>query len=343
MRKLASIQVVRDIRPIKDADNIEVVSVLGWNVVSKKGEFSTGEKCVYFEVDSFLPLEQRFEFLRGSSYRKNDFMGEGLRLKTIRLRGQLSQGLVLPLTEFPEIDKETTAEGDDITELLGIRKWELPEVQGTFGTAIAPFPAWVSKTDETRLQSATDVLDELQGKPYYISTKMDGTSVSMGRWQGEFWVAGRTRMYADDGKSPAWMYAHKIGIVEKAAAWDKDYTVQGEFCGAGIQNNKLRLLEPQWFVFNVIDPDTNRRLSLNEMQAFCEQYGLTCVPIEEVGGSFDYASLESMLVRAEGQYMSGKLKEGIVVRSAAPMYSESLHGDLSFKVINNRFLLKEES
>jgi len=342
IRELASIQLAKDIKPIVDADNIEVVSILGWNVVSKKGEFVVGDKCVFFEVDSFLPIEERYEFLRGSSYRNNDFMGEGFRLKTIRFRGQLSQGLALPLQAFPEISGGSAEFGDDVTELLNIKKWELPEVQGTFGTAAGPFPAWVSKTDEMRIQSVEGVLEELQGKPYYISTKMDGTSVSMGRWQGEFWVAGRNRMYKDDNTSSAWIFAHKNKLVESSAKWAKDYTIQGEFCGAGIQGNKLRLLEPEWYIFNVIDPNTNIRLPLDEMLEFCEQQKLTCVPIEERGDSFEYATLDSLLDRAEGQYESGKTKEGIVIRSAMPMYSKTLRGDLSFKVINNRFLLKDK-
>jgi len=342
MRKLASIQTVRDIRPIEGADSIEVISILGWNVVSKRGEFSVGEKCVFFEVDSFLPIEERYEFLRSSSYRKNEFMGEGFRLKTIKFRGQISQGLALPLTAFPEIDAGTCEIDTDVTDLLRVTKWELPEVQGTFGTAAGPFPAWVSKTDETRIQSAEDAIEELRGNPYYISTKMDGTSVSMGRWQGEFWIAGRTRTYKDDGRSSAWDFAHKMGIVKKAELWNKDYTVQGEFCGAGIQKNRLKLLEPQWYVFNVIDPETNRRLPLEEMLEFCRKQGLTTVPIEETGDAFDY-TLDTLLQRAEGTYSSGMAKEGIVVRSTHPRYSTALRGDLSFKVINNRFLLKDES
>ena len=144
MRSLASIQAVKDIRAIEGADNIEVVSILGWNVVSKKGEFSAGDECVFFEADSFLPIEERFEFLRGSSYRKNDFMGEGFRLKTIRFRGQLSQGLALPLTAFPEVSGSGADLGTDVTELLGVLKWEMPEVQGTFGTAIGALPHSVS-------------------------------------------------------------------------------------------------------------------------------------------------------------------------------------------------------
>jgi len=269
-------------------------------------------------------------------------MGEGFRLKTIRLRGQISQGQALPLDEFSEIDP--AAEDDtDVTEILGVTKWEIPETQSSFGTATEAFPSWASKTDETRLQSAVEVIGELAGKPYYISTKMDGTSVSMGRWQGEFWIAGRTMRYADDGKSSIWNYAHQQGIDKKAMQWDKDYTVQGEFCGAGIQKNRLKLSEPQWFIFNVIDPDTNLRLPLPEMLDFCERNGLTTVPIEEKGESFAYASLDELLARAEGNYTSGTTKEGIVVRSIQPIYSPTLRSDLSFKVINNRFLLKDES
>ncbi|MCL2529516.1 MAG: RNA ligase (ATP) [Coriobacteriia bacterium] len=342
MRQLASIQVIRDIKPIKDADNIEVVSILGWNVVSKKGEFSLGDKCVYFEVDSFLPIEERYEFLRGSSYRKNDFVGEGFRLKTIRLRGQLSQGLALPLQEFTEISEEVAIVGTEVTELLGIKKWELPEAQGSFGTIAGSFPAWVSKTDETRIQSVEAVLEELHGKPYYIATKLDGTSVSMGRWQGEFWVAGRNTKLKDDGLSTAWSFAHKKNLVISSIAWDKDYTIQGEFCGPGIQKNSLRLMEPEWYVFNVIDPEKNTRLPLDEMLEFCAHHGLTCVPVEERADSFEYPTVDSLLERAEGQYSSGKTKEGIVIRSTQPQYSETLRGDLSFKAINNRYLLKDE-
>src|SRR5260221_575643 len=96
MRKLASIQKVLDIQPIPNADAIEVVTINGWKVVSKKGEFKIGDLCVYFEIDSFLPIKPEFEFLRKSCYRKMADGSEGFRLRTIKLRGQISQGLVLP-------------------------------------------------------------------------------------------------------------------------------------------------------------------------------------------------------------------------------------------------------
>ncbi|MCL2632757.1 MAG: 2'-5' RNA ligase [Coriobacteriia bacterium] len=342
MRKLVSIQIVKDIRPIASADSIELVTILGWGVVTKKNEFSIGQKCVFFEVDSFLPTEERFEFLRSSSYRKNDFMGEGFRLKTAKLRGEMSQGLAMPLSDFPELSENIEID-TDLAEILGVRKWEAPETESSFGTIAESFPTWVSKTDETRVQSAEGVIAELHGKPYYISTKLDGTSISMGRKDGEFWVAGRNALHKDDGKSSAWKYARKMNIEVSSETWEKDYTIQGEFCAGGIQGNKLRLTEPKWFIFNVIDPDTNKRLPLPEMLEFCENLGLATVPIEETGDSFDYTSISSLLDRAEGQYDSGTTKEGIVIRSIAPMYSETLRSDMSFKVINNKYLLKDKN
>ncbi|MDR1801068.1 MAG: 2'-5' RNA ligase [Lachnospiraceae bacterium] len=290
MRNLASIQKIIDISPIEGADAIEVVSVLGWKVVTKKNEFHVGDLCVYFEIDSFLPIDERFEFLRSTSYRKNDFVGrDGFRLRTIKLRGQVSQGLVLPLSYFPELKGK--AIGDDVTEILKVDKWELPEVQGSMGTTIGSFPDWASKTDEVRLQTILPVLEELKGKLLELK---------------------------------------------------RNITVQGEFCGVSIQSNKLRLLEDTWYVFTVVDVETGDRASLDELIKTCEYLGVPTVPIEEVGDSFNYQTLEELLARADGSYPKGGPKEGIVIRSRENMFSKVLGAYMSFKVINNRFLLKEK-
>ena len=91
-RKLASIQYIHHITPIEGADKIECVHVLGWKCVANKGQFQVGDHCVYMAVDSFLPVCERFEFLRGNSFKKNEILGEGFRLKTMNFRGQISQG-----------------------------------------------------------------------------------------------------------------------------------------------------------------------------------------------------------------------------------------------------------
>ncbi len=111
-RKLASVVKIVDIQPIKDADAIVVASVKGWKVVVKKGEFNVGDLAVYYEIDSFLPVRPQFEFLRKSSFKR---MGssEGFRLKTIKLRGQISNGLLMPLSSLESLTNGKIIEKND--------------------------------------------------------------------------------------------------------------------------------------------------------------------------------------------------------------------------------------
>ena len=131
MRKLASVQTIWDVQPIEGADRIEVVSVLGWKCVVKKGEFKKYDLCVYFEVDAFLPVKPEFEFLRDGCYRSNDLNGEGFLMKTRNFRGQVSQGLVLPLSILDGIeplDGVAWKTGDIVSEQLGVKKLEVAEI-----------------------------------------------------------------------------------------------------------------------------------------------------------------------------------------------------------------------
>lgn len=339
-RKLASVQYVHHITPIEGADRIECVHVLGWQCVANKGQFRVGDSCVYMEVDSFLPICEQFEFLRGSSYKKNEILGEGFRLKTQKFRGQISQGLVQPLSILPKGDYKL---GDDVTKILGIRKWEVEERVTSSGTVIGDFPAGIPKTDELRVQSYPELIEEFRRVPaYYISTKMDGTSVTMYWMDGHFGVCGRNYEYADDGKCAMWKYAHEHGIPERMAKCRlPDVAIQGEFCGAGIQKNRLKLARPEWYVFTVIDLAMHRRYSLYKMQELCDQLQLKMVPIEEEKKEFPYGSVEALLERARGKYVSGMNKEGIVIRPVEPVYSKIIEGPLSMKVLNNDYLLKE--
>ena len=153
MRKLASVQTIWDVQPIEGADRIEVVSVLGWKCVAKKGEFKKYDLCVYFEVDAFLPVKPEFEFLRDGCYRSNDLNGEGFLMKTRNFRGQVSQGLVLPLSILDGIeplDGRAWKTGDIVSEQLGVKKWEVAEIATGSGRVIGDFPHGIPKTDEIR-------------------------------------------------------------------------------------------------------------------------------------------------------------------------------------------------
>ena len=341
MRKLASIQKIENILPIPDADFIEMVCVLGWQCVAKRGEFKIGDLCVYFEVDSYLPVnDERYEFLRKSSYRNNEFMGEGFRIKTQKFRGQISQGLALPVSSFPELPN-TIKIDDDVTDLLNVKKWDIPEIESSVGTVIGDKPYGIPTTDETRVQSIDNLRKQLLGKPYYISTKMDGTSCTMYYIDGKFGVCTRNNELKEDENSPMWRYAHRNNIPEKFAKYGKNIVVQGEFCGHGIQKNRLKLTTPMWYVFNVIDGDTMKLMGLDDMLEVCDKIGIAHVPIEEVEDNFNY-TLPELLERARGKYPSGLDKEGIVIRPTTPEYCYDIGKSLSFKVLNNDFLVKEK-
>ena len=338
-RKLASVQYVHDVWPIEGADSIEAIGVLGWTCVAKKGEFAVGDSCVYFEIDSFLPIDDHFEFLRASSYKNSELLGEGFRLKTQKFRGQISQGLALPLSILPEGNYVL---GQDVTELLGVRKWEIAEFASSNGTIIGGLPVGLPKTEESRVQAEPGLIDEFVGVPYYITTKMDGTSVSMFLIDGRFGVCGHNYEYADDGRCSFWDYARKHDIESKMRDLGiGDVVVQGEFCAAGIQKNPLRLTRPEWYIFTVYDPLTRKRFSLDRMTRLCDRLCLQVVPVEERGDDLPYKDITALLERARGNYPSGTTKEGIVIRPLVPVYSKTLGGPLSMKVINNDYLLKK--
>lgn len=179
MRKLASIQKITNIRPIVGADLIEVVDVLGWSVVVSKGDFQVGDLAVYYEIDSFLnaddPRYKTFEprFINWGSKR-------GMRLKTIKLRKQISQGLVLKVKDFPEI--KNPAEGDDVTEILKIEKWEsLSEANANSSGASSSwaFPSFIFKTDQERVQNSAGQLVRHIDDDYEVSIKIDGSSMTV--------------------------------------------------------------------------------------------------------------------------------------------------------------------
>lgn len=346
MRNLASIQQIWKIEPIEGADRIELAHVLGWQCVVNKNQFKVNDLAIYFEIDSFLPIKPEFEFLRTSSYKKTDLMGEGFRLKTMKFRGQISQGLLLPISAFNELSGNETI-GTDVTEILGVRKWEIEEMATTGGTVIGTLPYDVPHTDETRIQANPELLNEFANLEYYITTKMDGSSHSLSIDKNGFHVTGHNYEYKDDGVSSFYNLVKQNKYEEKMRNYFEShqlssFTIQGEFCGPGIQRNRLKLFKPQWYVFTI--RINGLRIGLVEMQSICKELELDMVPVQEIG--FDlpskYPTIESLLERANGNYPNGGKQEGIVIRPTIPVYSKTLSENLSMKVINNNYLLKNE-
>ncbi len=346
MRKLASIQRIWKIEPIEGADRIELAFVLGWQCVVNKGQFKPMDPAVYFEIDSFLPLRDEFEFMRSTSYKKSDILGEGFRLKTMKFRGQISQGLLLPVNVFTEIPAGADI-GTDVTELLGVRKWEIEERITTGGTTIGNLPYDVPHTDETRVQAEPELIEEFAGLEYYISTKMDGSSHSVSIDENGFHVTGHNYEYKDDGKSAFYELIKSMELEPKMRSYFTDngmsaLTIQGELCAPGIQKNRLKLAAPEWYVFNVrID---GKRMGLKKLIEVCKDLGLQTVPIEEVGTDLPskYPTVEALLKRADGEYPRGGKKEGIVIRPTEPVFSVRISAALSMKVVSNKYLIKNE-
>jgi RNA ligase (TIGR02306 family) len=254
-RKLASIQRIESIEPIEGADRIELAHVLGWQCVVNKGQFKPMNLAVYFEIDSFLPIREEFEFLRSSSYKNSDIQGEGFKLRTQKFRGQISQGLLLPISQFPEIPADAEI-GTDVTELLGVRKWEIEERATPGGTIKGNLPRDIPHTDETRVQENPNLIQAFAGLEYYITTKMDGSSHSIGMDEDGFHVTSHNYEYKDDGSNSFYNLVNQRGYKETVEEFMKaeglnTLTIQGELCAPGIQKNRLKLIKPEWYVFTV--------------------------------------------------------------------------------------------
>jgi len=329
-RKLASIQRIIDINPIEGADRIEVATILGWRVVIRKNEFKVNDLCVYFEVDSLIPLKPWSQFLED----KNK-PGQPVRLRTIRLCKQLSQGLAVPISI---LDKDGMVEETDVTELLGIEKYEPIISAHLAGKVRGIFPALVPRTDEERLQSSPNLLTEFKGKKYVMTLKCDGTSGSFMNIEGDHHVCSRNLSLQDDGVNTYWKMYHKYNLKEVLDALG-DFAIQGEVCGPSIQKNRLGLKDQELFVFDVFDIRAGRRVCFDRMIEICNQYGLSTVPIDSFG-TFEFETIDELIEYSNSRIYpsNGLLAEGIVVRPMEEFYSEALSSRASFKVISNAFL-----
>ena len=337
-RKLASIKTIDNIRPIDGADKIELAIVGGWNVVvAKDVGHKVGDVVVYCEIDSFLPIREEFEFLRKSSYKK---MGEqeGFRLKTIRLRGQISQGLILPMSIFGDFGW-TAYEGLDVTERLGIVKYEPPIPAELAGKVKGQFPSFISKTDEERVQNLTKEYEEwkYQSKhQFYVTEKLDGSSATYYVKDGEFGVCSRNLELLETEGNTFWKVARELDLENKMKSLGKNIALQGELIGEGIQKNRYKIKGQTVRFFNVFDIDNHKRLGIHDlinvvediMDLNCVPYLLLPFPLPE--------TVEDMVKFAEGksQLNDNTEREDVVVRS--------MDGTISVKAISNKFLLKNE-
>jgi len=360
MRKLASVQIIDKLDPIPGADKIERATVLGWEVVVRKGQFQVGDKCIYIECDSQLPVRPEFEFLRERKFR----------VKIIRLRKQISEGLIFSLAELGVKDFKV---GTDISAILGITKHNPEAEQEKESTTRVPknktlqyfmkyawfrniwnalnprekkgWPEYLRKTDETRIQAFPQELSKCTN--VVVSVKLDGQSGSfflyskknfLGITKRVFGVCSRNLYLKTKHNCNWWNIAIKENIEAKLRRFSKDICIQGEVIGPGIQDNKYHLTELKLYVFNVWDIKRQCFFTFEEMRAFCSIAGFQMVPIVHVG-ELPFKEVHQLVEYADAPDTIDPSipREGIVIRSVDNYYGDR---PISFKVINPSFLLK---
>jgi RNA ligase (TIGR02306 family) len=345
LRKLASIRVISDIQSIEGADAIELATVDGWKVVvAKNVGHQIGNKVVYCEIDSFLPIEPEFEFLRKSSFKK---MGdeEGFRLKTIRLRNTLSQGLLIPLDDAIEVMKRRNGEvytemlevGKDVSQLLGIQKYEPPIPAELAGKVKGLFPAFLRKTDEERVQNLKTEYEEWKNsdKTFYVTEKLDGSSATFYIKDDVFGVCSRNLELLETEGNTFWKVARELDLETRMREFGGNFSLQGELIGEGIQGNPYKIKGQTVRIFNVFDIDMGEYLPLDKFKFIVEHLGLETIPILDEDFKLP-DSVDELLVYADAKSVLNPNfdREGVVIRST--------DRTVSFKSISNIFLIKEK-
>ena len=354
MRKLATIRRIAEIRPIENADAIEHVRVDGWWVVGKKGAFQVNDLAVYIEIDAWCPHELAPFLSKGKEPREyNGVKGE--RLKTVKLRGAVSQGLLLPIpTELNDPTQFT--EGLDVTELLGVQKWEPPIPAQLRGKIAGIFPNWLRKTDEDRIQNCFKDVSPKLNESWVIEEKVDGSSMTVGYRKcdfildkdgqpipEEFVVCSRNlSLKLEDEGNTFVRIAKESGIQDAMKAYGRNLGISGELIGEGVQGNKYDIKGHRWLVFNIFDVDTGKYVSAEERQLIIRDLvalGATIeqVPVITAVGTklLDGLSVDDFLEMAEGKSILNPKteREGLV-------FKNQTDPNISFKAISNRWLLK---
>jgi hypothetical protein len=370
-RNLASVQKVLEIIPIENADKIELIRVLGWQCVIKKGTFKVGDLGVYIEIDSIVPSLPCFEFMKERKYR----------VRTIKLRGSISQGLFMP---FSDLGIKSYSEGKDLTDILKIEKYESDEnntvYQGKqkksfwwklvytipflkmFRKKRGPgssFPSHlVPKTDETRLQAFGDgFLEKYRDLPISITQKMDGSSITFVWNKKKFSVASRNVWYIEKTDNNFWKIVEMTNIDKacKVVFGKRNICLQGELCGPSIQDNKYKFGSLKFFLFGIFDSDKKRYFTPQELiDTFFElkSVGSSVELVQHLIQPSDNKTIKDIgltinewLTYADSKSIFNKdtWNEGIVVRSLdnKPYAVRGMEGGrFSFKVISNQFLLQ---
>jgi hypothetical protein len=318
-RKLATIQKISKIEPIEGKDKIVLATVLGWYVIVDKS-FKEGDWCIYCEIDSVLPDKPVFEFLRKRCWFENESM-RGHRIRTMKMSGVVSQGIIFPLSIIDTTIVYKAAEGMDVTGLLGVLKYELPDEQNKPKTESKPkkfwkrvvweikkllpkkswkYPNWVPKTDEDRIQNLPNQFIKFKNKYFYVTEKLDGSSATYALNKGKYYIMSRNLVRNVNGliklfvKGLNWTnkdnlqdegiwekISKKYGIEKILRKYGKNIAIQGEIIGEGIQKNKYKMSGIDFYVYGIFDINNKKYFNWDIVKEIVKELGLKTVPITD--------------------------------------------------------------
>lgn len=339
-RKLVSIERILNIYPIDGAERIELAEINGWQCIVKKGEFQIGDLVIYFAIDSIVDVnDENTAFLKD----------RGSRIKTMKMRGVVSQGLIGSMKWLSDRNFDVTKykEGDDVTKEMGVTKYvaeeELSQYTKVANDNYAPFPDSIIKTDEPRLQNDLSVLERICDREIVVTLKLDGCSCTVAILNGRFLVCGRNYEW----KAPDKSNEHYFHIIEKYKIEEgmrrenyNNIAFQGEIIGPKINGNKMKQTAFSFNVFNVYNTELRQYYNHDEVVKMCEKLGIEAVPLiySGKGRNLGNLSMKQMMELSERQeYGKGEPAEGIVVKT-----SDTFGPRISFKVISNKFLLHND-
>jgi len=349
MEKLAVIAKVLELAPIEGADRIDRASVLGWHTVVKKGLHKVGDLVVMIFPDSYAY----------KSYVDETYVGEEkTRIKTLKMRGQYSAGLVLPVSEVyaaaerKGLPSKVWEEGEEVSVLLDVEKWVAPVRASLGGETKGDFPTnIVRKTDELNFRSEPQALEEARTSEKFASVefvatlKCDGSSGTFIFKNGEFRVCGRNKEFVENEGNSFWRIARKYKIEEMLRAAPLEMALQGEVCGPGIQGNPMKLSELTFFVFQLRDVTNHVWFNWDRVKSICTTHGIPHVPeITRFMFGTTSPSIDDLQELANNtKYDTGRAPaEGVVIRPVVPIKSVVLQQDWwSLKVMNQPYDMKK--
>lgn len=329
MNNIATIETIHSFKEHPNADSLELAMVRGFQVVVKKNQYNNGDQIVFVWPDTICKPNNWNRFLDKENTNKP------IKIKSCKLRGQYSTGVVLPLNVL-EGCHFNKSNGEDVSLILGVEKYIKDDGSASKnnGESKGDFPTqYISKTDETLAQSEPSVIEEFKDEEIYVSLKIDGQSLTFIRDNNDIHVCSRN-LSIKDGDNKFWNTVRSYGLIDKTKGLN--IAIQGEQYGPGIQKNPVMTDKISFAIFTIKDIDSGEYYSLDEMIHFCTDRKLPLVPIIDRHDNIKTFDEYQKLADTQ-RYKSNKPAEGIVIRPVLPKYSNCLRRMLSVKFINRNY------